>query len=217
MADLFTYSLSDFILFSPNTYARMFARYQDAIQPMPWLGLVGGIIVLFVVWQRHRMIWAVVLLATAWVWTGWAFHMDRYAELSWAAFYFGLAFVAQGLLTILLGFSMRADGARTTAMVLVGFALFGHPLINLLSGHAWPSTGLFGTAPDPTAVAALGFSLVTRGWRRWAVGAVPALWCLIAVATAYGLGHPELGISAGAGLLYWVTVSVWPRRPAALG
>lgn len=209
MGDLLTYSLADFVLFSPATYARLFQHYQADLFPMAWIGLAAGLFVLWLVF-RGRAHMAAIICALCWIWTGWAFHMERYATLNWAALYFGWAFIAQGALLALLGGALR-DERRGPALILLALGIVGHPLIGLYSGHAWPDTGLFGSAPDPTAVATLGLALAARGWRRWALAIVPAMWCLIALGTAFGLDRPTLAITAAAGLAIWLALALFKR------
>ena len=201
MPDLLSYSIADFILFSPEIYARMLQRYQQDIMPLPWVGFAAGLAMMWMV-HRRRMHGTILILAACWAWVGWAFHIERYTQLNWAALYFGWAFMLQAVLMVITG--VRGDLKRwMPGIVLIGLAVIAHPLIGFFTGHAWPSTGLFGTAPDPVAVATLGLSLTTRDWRRWALAIIPALWCVISVLTAFGLAQPALAITTGTGLVIW--------------
>ncbi|MBT6093363.1 MAG: hypothetical protein HOH04_00670 [Rhodospirillaceae bacterium] len=207
MPEIFTYSLSDFILFSPETYARLFVRYHEAIAPLPWIGFAAGLAIIWLV-LRGQGRWATLLLAAGWIWTGWAFQIEPYAQLNWAATYFGWAFIIQGIALVLAA----RDGTDRSGLVLLALAVVIHPLIGLITGHAWPTTGLVGTAPDPTAVASLGLALMWRGWRYWGLAIIPAFWCLVSVATAFGLHRPALAITAGTGLLIWIAIVFWKRH-----
>lgn len=207
MPEILTYSLSDFILFSAGTYARLFERYNDAIAPLPWIGMVAGLALISLTWRGHSR-WVALLLAAGWIWTGWAFHIERYAQLNWAATYFGWAFIAQGVAMALTA----RNAAGSSNLVLLALAVIVHPLIQIATGHAWPATGLFGTAPDPTAVATLGAVFMWRGWRRWSLATIPAVWCLLSVATAFGLNRPALAMTAGTGLLIWFAMIIWKRH-----
>ena len=76
-------------------------------------------------------------------------------------------------------------------MALAAFALGAYPLLSPLQGRSWWSAEIFGIAPDPTAVATLGFLLTLRG--RWALmlWPLPVLWCLLAGLTLHAMDEPQ--------------------------
>jgi len=203
MPDFLSYSIADFIAFSPEIFEGLFLRYQTETQPAAWIGLLGGLAVL---WLAHqgRWKWAGWVLAAGFFWTGWAFHLERYQDLNWAALYFGWAFIAESALLIVA--AADVPGRRGFSLLVLGIVI--HPLIGIATGL---NTGLALTGPDATAVAALGVALSVTGWRRWLLAPLPALWCLISLATAYGLDRPALAITAGAGLLLFALVMIGRR------
>ena len=73
MSEWWTYSLSDFLLFSPRTYYRLFELYNLAVWPWHVLAIVLGLAVL-VLWLR-RGAWqgrtVAVLLAACWLFVAW--------------------------------------------------------------------------------------------------------------------------------------------------
>ena len=204
MPDFLNYSIADFIAFSPEIFEGLFLRYQTETQPAAWVALLGGLAVL---WLAHhgRWQWAGWIVAAGFVWTGWAFHLERYQELNWAARYFGWGFFAEGALLALAA----ADAPGRRGFSLLALAIVIHPLIGISTGL---NTGLALTGPDATAVAALGIALAATGWRRWLIAPLPIVWCLIALATAYGLERPALAITAGAGLLLFALVMIGRRH-----
>ena len=66
---------SDFLLFSPRTYYRLFELYNAAIWPLQIVALAAGVAILLLcasqAW-RGRLIAA--MLAACWLWFAWAFH-----------------------------------------------------------------------------------------------------------------------------------------------
>ena len=211
MSELLTYSISDFILFSSETYARLFERYYQEIGLIGWLGMTTWLTILWLIHCR-QIKWAALLVTASFIWTGWAFHMERYAVLNWAATYFGWAFIIEGVLIAAL--VAKADIRHHPAiMILAALGVAAHPMINLANGHPWPETGLFGTAPDPSVVTALGLMLAIRSpWRRRSLSVIPVLWCLVALTTSFGLNRSELAITAGAGLIIWIVASIFTSR-----
>ena len=99
MAEWWTYSLSDFLLFSPRTYYRLFELYNRAIWPMQLVALALGAAILGLLrvgaaWQGRAV---AVLLAACWAFVAWAFLLERYSTINWAASYFAVAFLLEAL------------------------------------------------------------------------------------------------------------------------
>ena len=143
MPEWWTYSLSDFLLFSPRTYYRLFELYNAAVWPGQVLAVAIGTAIAAVLWQprpwQRRAV--AVLLAACWLWVAWAYFLTRYAVINWAAPYVAAAFAGEALLLALLGaigrFSPHADVHWTDrlGLGLYLFALVIQPLIGPLAGR----------------------------------------------------------------------------------
>jgi hypothetical protein len=210
MPEWWTYSLSDFLLFSPRTYYRLIERHNEALWPAQLLtlalGLLAGGLLRRPSVRQGRVVSG--LLAVLWVWVAWAFIWSRYANINWAATYFvGLfAFEAAllawvGVIRGGLGFRPRRDAAGTIGMLLFASGLAGYPLLAPLVGRGWAQVEVFGIAPDPTVVATLGLLLQVEGPPRWSLLVAPVLWCVITGATLLALGSPEAWVVLPAALL----------------
>lgn len=117
MPEWWTYSLSDFLMFSPRVYYRLFELYNGAVWPAHLVALGLGFAVLYALarpsWVLRRA--AALALAAIWVWIAWGFFWQRYAEVNWPAAYVAPAFALQGLM--LAGFALFAgvSGIRSSA------------------------------------------------------------------------------------------------------
>jgi hypothetical protein len=200
MSEWWTYSLSDFLLFSPQTYYRLFELYNAAIWPAQIGAIAVGLAILALLCRpgtvQGRIIAA--LLAACWLWIAIAFHLARYATINWAASYFAAGFAVEAMLLLWVGVARGGLGLRPASDLAgrVGlgiflFALAVQPLIGPLLGRDWRQAELFGLAPDPTAVATLGLLLLTAGRTTWALMAVPALWCAVTGATLWVMEAPD--------------------------
>ena len=141
MSEWWTYSLSDFLLFSPRIYYRLFELYNAAIWPLQILALtlgaaVFGLLLNGVAW-RGRAIAAV--LAACWLWVAWAYLLQRYDTINWASRYFAVGFAAQamlmswtGIVRDRLGFRSGRDAAGAAGRCIFLFALVVFPLIGPL-------------------------------------------------------------------------------------
>ena len=217
MSEWWTYSLSDFLLFSPRTYYRLFELYNTALWPAHVLALAIGFAILAVMVRGGTQRWnraAGVLLAACWLWVAWAFLFTRYATINWAAAWFAGLFVVQAALLVLAGATGGNPGfesrlRRAGAIGLFVFALLIQPLIGPLMGRPWAQAEVFGMAPDPTALGTLGVALLQSTGRRWLLLAVPLLWCAIAGATLWTMGAGDAVVLPAAGVLALALAALW--------
>ena len=202
MGEWASYSLSDFLLFAPRTYYRLFELYNAAVWPAQLAALAAGAAILALL-RRGRAAdgrVAAALLAACWLWVAVAFHAQRYATINWAAEWFAWAFALEAALLLALGSRLDLRATRS-GIALVAFALLLQPLFGPLLGRDWRALELFGLAPDPTTVATLGALACARGPVRWALAAIPLLWCAVGGATLWTMGAPDALVLPAAGAL----------------
>lgn len=228
MSEWWTYSLSDFLLFSPRTYYRLFELYNADIWPIQILTvMLGGAILALIrwngVWQGRAV---AAILAMCWIWIAWAFHAERYATINWAATYIAMLFVAEGLALLVVGairspLRLRPSGSVVNrgGLCLFVFALLLQPAIGPLVGRTWMQAEIFGVAPDPTAVATLGVALMADRVVR-NIMVVPLVWCVVSGATLWTMEAPDafvMPVAAllGIGLLIWKAWTLRRSRRAA--
>jgi hypothetical protein len=185
MTEWWTYRLSDFLLFSPRTYWRMFELHNEALWPLPLLTLAIGVatVALAALRPRHHGLLIALLLALLWALIGWSFLWQRYAAINWAAAYVAPLFALEALLLLVAGSAGRLSfdrrGARRiTGFVLIIFALVAYPTLAPLFARPWTGAEIFGIAPGPTAIGTLGLLLLARGRLAFALLPIPLLWCL---------------------------------------
>jgi Family of unknown function (DUF6064) len=203
MSEWWTYTLSDFLLFSSRTYYRLFEIYNAAIWPaqIAAIGLGLAILVLLRRAAGTRGRWIAAILAGCWLWVAIAFHADRYATINWAAVYFAWAFGLEAAVLIWIGilrgrltFERPAGTAGRAGLWIFLFALAVEPCVGPLLGRGWKQVEVFGVAPDPTAVATLGLLLLAEGRGRGWLMVIPALWCAISGATLLAMKTPDAWI-----------------------
>ena len=210
MEDWLTYRLSDLLLFSPRTYYRLFELHNRALWPahLAFLGAGASILVLL----RRSTPWSstaiLVLLSACWVFVAWAYHLERYATINWAARYFAAAFAVQALLMLWHGLGRRRllfawprSGVERAAFGLTLFALFVEPLIGPLVGRDWTQLEVFGATADPTVIATVGLLPMASPRPPRHLLIVPVLWCAISGATLWAMGQPDALVVPIAGLI----------------
>ncbi|NIQ94710.1 MAG: MFS transporter permease, partial [Desulfuromonadales bacterium] len=103
-------------------------------------------------WQGRAI---AAILAAAWFWVAWAYHLQRYATINWAATAFAAGFGIQAALLIWTGvirgrivFRAMAPVLDRAGLGIFVLALVVYPLIGpLLLGREWAQVEVFGIAP----------------------------------------------------------------------
>ena len=235
MSEWWTYRPSDFLMFAPRTYYRLFEIYNTEVWPGPVVALALGLALLWCAARRTpaaaRV--AMVLLAATWWWVAWAFHWQRYATIHSAAPWFAVAFAAQGVLLLAcggIGPHLRVRGKRGglwgVGLGLLLFAQLAQPWLGVALGRPWRQAELFGLAPDPTVLGTLGLLLLLQprhatgsarstllpGWLLWPI---PLLWCAINGVTLWTMQAPDAALLPSAALL--ASGAAWRANAAERG
>jgi hypothetical protein len=198
MSEWWTYTLTDFLLFSPRTYYRLFELYNAAVWPLQIVTLALGVAILVLIVRGQAWSGRVVpaLLAALWLFVAWAYLLERYDTINWAARYFAIGCALQAAVLVWTGVirnRLRFDTRNITGKVglaLFLYALVLHPLIAPFTGRPITQAEVFGLAPDPTAVATLGALLATTR-AHWHLLVIPLLWCVVTGLTLWAMESPE--------------------------
>ena len=196
MPEWSTYTLSDFLMFSPRTYWRLVELYNRDFWPLHLPLFAAGLGAVWLVASRrtHRIRWIALVLAAAWLWVGWAFLQQRYATINWAASYAAMAFGVQAVLLVAAGMICKqpatAPGvaARSAGWLLAAAGLL-YPLLGPAFGRPWVQAESLGMMPEPTALLTLGLLLLAgqpaSRAGRVVLFSIPLLCLLLGAATAW--------------------------------
>jgi len=222
MSEWWTYTLSDFLLFSPRTYYRLFELHNAAWWPAHVVAVAGGVAIVALAKRDGPAAGRAVaaLLALAWAWVAWAFLWQRYATINWAASWLAAAFVVQALLFGL--FALRPRGlalaSGPASLVRAGRAvaacgILAYPLVSVALGRGIAAAEVFGMAPDPTVLATLGVLVLAAPAARAALLPIPLAWCALTGATLWTMGSPEWWLLPAAAVLS-IAAAIRQRRGA---
>jgi hypothetical protein len=199
MSEWWTYRLSDFLLFSPETYVRLFELHNEALWPWQVAAVIAGLAMLVLTGQPL----ALLIAGAAWLLVAWVWLYERYLTINWAAEWLAYGFALQGLLLWIYAFDrdLRPADARSRAVgfMLMICALFLQPLLPWMLGRAWMQGEVFALMPGPTVVATLGLLLALRA--HWLLLMLPLAWCAIDGATLWTMKAPAFWLLPLAGLL----------------
>lgn len=214
LTEWWSYRLSDFLLFAPRTYWRLFALHNEALWPLHVLLAAAGVAALaFALRRPGRGRPVAILLAFVWVFVGWSFIWQRYATINWAALYVAPLFLLEAALFLIggpiLGWLPAAQARlrRWMGALLIGLAVGAYPLLAPVSGRPWETAEVFGVAPDPTAIATLGFLLLTRGRLARTLYPIPLAWCVVSGVTLLTLEESQGSVPLAAALLAMTTLA----------
>lgn len=216
MGELDTYTVIDFMPVEPEVYFRLFVRQNEGMWPAQLL-TVGLVVAALIMAWRGASRPVGVILGTIWAWVGYSFFIDMYAELNWAAEYFGWAFMLQGSLLTGYGIVGRLDfvapdGGDTPGRAAWGLAAVGvvaYPFLIPITGRDWAGIEVFGAAPDPTALVTLAMVVFARQI-RWELMVVPVVWCAYSGLTSVAMEWPMGAVSTVLALLA-CGLAVWRR------
>jgi hypothetical protein len=222
MDEWWTYGIADLVLFTPETYFRLFELYHRDWWPVQLACLAMDVVILLCLWLKSSWGGRVIafLLAASWAWAGWAFLHLRFAPIHWVADWYAVAFFLQALLLFIYGISRRGMEFETGNSVRAGIgvfvllgALLAMPATAYLTGRDWMQAELFAMTPDATALATLGLLLLTKDRVAVWLVVIPVAWCIVTGATLWTLAAPEaLILPAGAMLTIALMVMPVNRR-----
>ena len=227
MSDWLSYRPSDFLMFAPRTYWRLFELHNGAWWPAQPLAVLAGLGWIGLLRRKGSpaLRAGAAGLAAAWLFVAFAFTLERYAAVNWAASGFAVSFVLQSLL--LTALATRVDSRvvspgprRHIGLAICAWALMGHPLLAMAFGRPWTQAEVFGLAPDPTAIATLGVLLCTAGqqpttaWLLRGLWILTVAWCAVSSATLWTLGSAQAWALMGVMLVSLVAAWRWPRDAA---
>lgn len=207
MPEWWSYSLSDFLLFSPRTYYRLIQRYNQGVWPGHIVAVVLGLGILALVRSRPAGSGRIVsgILVALWSWVAVAFLWKRYTTINWAVTYVLPLFALEILLLLWIGvvrnrltYELSHRPTSVAGSSLFAFSVVAYPVLAPLLGRGWRQAEVFGLAPDPTVIGTAGLLLLT-GQFQWKLGVVPLAWCLFSGLTLWAMQSPEaivLGLAA---------------------
>lgn len=204
--DWASYTLSDFILFSPEAYLALFDGQYNFRRRFVLITLdIASILVLIpLIGIRPKVFWSrlgSLCLAATLIFVAYDFLWLRFLPINYMARYYAIGFVVQALLIFYVGvvrgqlFVVAPRGySRTVGLGLVGYGFIFKLIVDSLISNNWIRSDFFGEAPDPTVIVLIGILILSKEalGQRWnmILLALPILWCVISGLTLMGLDLP---------------------------
>lgn len=191
-----SYSLSDFLMFGPEVFLRLFVRINQDV--WPWQGfavvmmlLIAGLLVRGDTRSKRAVL---LLLAAAWGWAGAGFLLQYYGPINSPAIWFGWGFILQAAILSVVAVVWPWNGGAGVAprrwQAGVGWLLAATllPLLTAVQTGNWQALALFGLTPDITVAVTVPCLLLLPRRVRWLFLLLPLFWSLFSAATLWTLG-----------------------------
>lgn len=174
------------IPFTKEQFLEVFERYNSAVFPVQILIFVLGLAALFLIILRagRKSQFIGGYLGLMWIWAGLAYHIALFSQINTAAFFFGAAYILQGLFILYeslllkrLKFVFENSAINYTGYFFILFGLIIYPLISLIMIDD-PLRLISPGLPCPTTIMTFGFFMVAgRTLRRYLL-IIPSLWAV---------------------------------------
>ncbi len=185
--------------FSIEQFLEVFKKYNEAVFPAQVIFyLIGGVGIYLALKPKPKSNKVVsLILAFLWLWMGIVYHLKFFTAINKAAYLFGLVFIVQGILFLVLGvfknnisFQFRKDTYGILGISLITLALIIYPVLGYFLGHVYPFSPTFGL-PCPTTIFTFGFLLLDQKRCPIWILIIPFTWSLIGFMAALQLGILE--------------------------
>jgi hypothetical protein len=188
------------IPFTVEQFFDVFKTYNVAIWPAQVVAYVLGVIALALAIRQNKSSGQVIsgILAIFWIWMGLFYHVVYFSPINPVARIFGVFYILQGVLFLLVGtiygrLSFRFTGKPIPVLgaCFIVYAMAAYSLLGMTFGHHYPSAPLFGVAPCPTTIFTFGILL----WATTRVPVylliIPLLWSIVGMSAAVSLKVPQ--------------------------
>lgn len=192
MQDWLSYSLHDLLIFSEEAYFRLFELSNQALWPFQIPLLISALLVMRLIRSRHEYARHIILiwLSLIWLFVGLWFLNMFYSQINTLAKPLSYLFLTESFLLLMSGMMMRrkatyasANSWKNLAWVLLIYAYFLHPLSALVWERKLTGVELVAVAPDPTAIATIGFLLLLKPKGFIFLMIIPGIWIVMTIMT----------------------------------
>lgn len=187
MADIFSYSLNDFLLFSPEVYWRLIQSHLNSLAWWPLAIEISSLMFLVISMKYCKQVFVSLFLILIWLILAWFFYLEKYAEINTFSVFIGYACLLQVLMLLLnICGSKKYDfsnNAHQHSLHLVALLLvISLPVMSYFLFDFWQA-GIVAVMPIPTFLLTMVLLVnYTRIW-RFLLFIIPSLILLIELLT----------------------------------
>lgn len=185
--------------FTIEQFLAVFKNYNQQVFPMQVLFYLISFFVIYLTIKPNSKSNKIIsiILAFLWMWMGFVYHIIFFTAINKAAYLFGVVFIIQGVLFLILGifqntlsFRYHFDKFGIIGMSLILFALIIYPILGYFLDHIYPSSPTFGL-PCPTTIFTFGILLMNVKKCPLTILVIPFCWSVIGFMAAFQFGILE--------------------------
>ena len=185
--------------FTLEQFFGVFSNYNQAVYPMQIIFYLISIIAIYLTLKPTSKSDKIIsaILAFLWLWMGIVYHLIFFTSINKAAYLFGVAFMAQGILFLIFGvfqdklaFKFHSGIHGGLGIVLILFALVVYPCLGYVLGHKYPLSPTFGL-PCPTTIFTFGLLFLTHKTFPFVLLVIPFIWSVVGLSAAFNFGMAE--------------------------
>jgi len=216
MLDLLEFSLLDMTPYNRQSWFNLVGEYNQSFKLLFPVAIIVTPLLLGLLFKSNSKFdeyksvrWVLAILGFAWVWSGAVFHIQYFANLNWAAPWFGGLFIIYGCLLLLTSYFMKSAswvpftsvrGRMALILLFLGMLIF--PLSQLFEGRSYLQLEWFPLLPTPVLLITFAVVILLNSQWRHVLAIIPILWGIVSAAFAMSLGLLEIYFIAGV-LLIW--------------
>jgi hypothetical protein len=211
--------------FTIEQFLDVFRKYNHAIFPLQIIFYLVALFTVYLAVNPNRTSNKIItaILSFFWLWMGFIYHINFFSDINKAAYFFGGAFILQGVLFFIFGviqnklsFKFHPDIFGFTGIVLIFYALVVYPILGYVFDHRYPSSPTFGL-PCPTTIFTFGSLLFINKKVPVPILVIPLAWSVIGLSASLQLGVIEdIGLPV-AGLLTVMLLLLGKRKFKLVG
>lgn len=208
--------------FTVEQFLQVFAQYNLAVWPMQIILNLLALLAIGVAIKKSKYSDVMIsgILAFFWLWIGVAYHILHFTAINKAAYGFGILFLLQGGLFLIVGvlqpklsFTYQDTIYGIIGSLFLVYALLIYPILGHVLGHQYPQSPTFGL-PCPTTILTFGLFLWTSKTFPKYLLIIPVLWSIIGFGAAISLTiREDIGLVI-AGIVGCILIVMRDRQKA---
>lgn len=187
-----SFSIRDFLIFSPESYFKLFELSNQSLWPLQIPIILSAVVAIFLLYKRYHFSSKAICLwlGMVWAFVGYWYFTLYYSQINTFAHIAAYFFWAEAFLFFLVAIfanhrlNLNQGGRVYLAGSFIVYGMLIHPWISLLLwDQAISRLELFSIAPDPTAIITIGFILLLPFKGAFLLLIIPSLWLLSSLMT----------------------------------
>lgn len=187
MAEVFSYSLDDFLLFSSEVYWRLIQSHLNSLAWWPLAIEISSLLFLAISMKYRKQVFVSLFLILIWLTLAWFFYLEKYAEINTFSVFIGYACLLQVVMLLLnicgsKKYSFSNNTHQHSLYLVALLMVITFPVISYFLFGFWQA-GIVAVMPIPTFLLTMVLlANYTRIW-RFLLFVIPSLILLIELLT----------------------------------